>query len=112
MPSNDPFVQMIEAYRAGGQPIADGASSDDPFVRMIEQARQRSATGPLVSIEELAGELGVSVRTLRRWNARPDAPQTVKLGRRHMYRRADVTGWIERSRSRRGGDDPADGESR
>ena len=67
--------------------------TNDPYERMIEQARKRSEADDKVSIEDFAAELGKSVRTLRRWNNRPDAPQRVRRGRRLMYRRADVQHW-------------------
>ena len=76
--------------------------SDDPYERMIEQARTRSEADDKVSIEDLAAELGVAVRTLRRWNNRPDAPERIKRGRRLMYRRTDVQHWFEQ-RARRPG---------
>ena len=69
--------------------------SNDPYERMIQQARRRSEADDKVSIEDLAAELGVSVRTLRRWNNGPHAPQRVKRGRRLMYRRTDVQHWFE-----------------
>ena len=76
--------------------------SNDPYERMIQQARRRSEADDKVSIEDLAAELGVSVRTLRRWNNGPHAPQRVKRGRRRMYRRADVQHWFERSKGMAG----------
>lgn len=76
---------------------------DDHFERLIEQARRRSDVGELVSIEDLADELGRSVRTLRRWNTRPGAPERIKRGRRHLYRRADVERWFSRGGDTRKG---------
>jgi AraC-like DNA-binding protein len=67
--------------------------SDDRYDRMIEEARGRSEAEAKVSIEDLAAELGKSIRTLRRWNARPDAPQRIRRGRRlHVpaHRRAGL----------------------
>jgi Helix-turn-helix domain len=85
---DDPFARLMEQGR--------GLNSDD-FVRMLE------GDGPirvrdLVSINDLAVEVGVSIRTLRRWNKRPDAPKRYRRGRRLMYRRADVQSWFERSK--------------
>jgi hypothetical protein len=71
--------------------------SSEAFVRMIEGGRWIPAA-ELVSIKDLAAELDVSVRTLRRWNNRPDAPKRIRRGRRHMYRRADVQRWVEEVR--------------
>lgn len=73
--------------------------TNDPYQRMIEAARRRSEASDLVSIKALAAELNRSLRTLRRWNNRPDAPWRVKLGREHFYRRADVKRWLEQGTS-------------
>ena len=73
-----------------------GLSSDE-FVRMLQG--DGGPTGrDLVSIQDLAAERGVSIRTLRRWNNRPDAPKLYRWGRREMYRRADVQHWFARSK--------------
>jgi len=87
MSSKNPAQALMEEARG---------LSDDAFVRLIE--RGRTPVKDLVSIKDLAAELGVSVRTLRRWNNRSDAPQRVKRGRRLMYRRADVQHWFEAAR--------------
>jgi len=70
--------------------------SDEAFVRMVEG--RRAPMTDLISIEESAVELGVSVRTLRRWNNRPDAPKRVRRGRQLLYRRSDVERWLEQVR--------------
>jgi predicted DNA-binding transcriptional regulator AlpA len=85
MPSDDARERMMEEARR--------LSSDD-FLRTNEENRRRFS-GQFVSIKDLAAERGKSVRTLRRWNNRPDAPQRVKIGRRLLYRRADVEPWLE-----------------
>jgi hypothetical protein len=96
----DPFTGVMREAR--------GLSCDE-FVRMIEDGCPMRARD-LVSIKGLAVELGVSVRTLRRWNERPDAPKRFRRGRRLMYRRADVEHWFEQ-RARRLGGSQAGGES-
>ena len=73
MPSDDARERMMEE--------ACRLSSDD-FLRTNE-ANRRKFSGQFVSIKDLAAERGKSVRTLRRWNNRPDAPQRIKIGRRH-----------------------------
>jgi ribosome-binding protein aMBF1 (putative translation factor) len=85
--------------------------SSDPYERIVEEARRRAEADDKVSIKDLAAELGKSVRTLRRWNNRPDAPPRVKRSRRLMYRRADVQTWFQRSKrtSGRGDDTPGGG---
>lgn len=95
MSVKDPFVRLMEETR--------GLSADE-FVRFIEGGRPRACD--LVSIKDLAAELGVSVRTLRRRNQLPDAPKRYRQSRRLMYRRADVQHWVERPKGTPGaGDD-------
>jgi hypothetical protein len=87
---DDPFVRLIEQGR--------GLSSD-AFVRML-----KGSGGPtrkeLISVQDLAVGVGVSIRTLRRWNKLPGAPKRYRKGRRLMYRRADVQAWLERSKGK------------
>jgi hypothetical protein len=66
---------------------------DDEFAQMIEARRPKERD--LISIEDLAVERGKSVRTLRRWNKRPDAPKRVKWGKKRMYKRGDVARWLD-----------------
>jgi Helix-turn-helix domain len=104
MSGNDAFVRLMEQGR--------GLSSDD-FVRMLEGDAPVRARD-LVSIQDLAVEMGVSIRTLRRRNNLPGAPKRYRRGRRLMYRRADVQHWFEQRARRLGaveaGDDtPGDG---
>jgi hypothetical protein len=60
------FVRMIEEVAAGRLSAVNLDTIKDPDVRMLEEARRRSARGDLISIKDLAAELDVSVRTLRR----------------------------------------------
>jgi hypothetical protein len=102
-------------------------SDKDPFARLMQESQDLSCDdfvrmlggsgGPtrrdLVSIQDLAVELGVSIRTLRRWNKLPDAPKRYRRGHSLMHRRADVQTWFERSKrtSGRGDDTPGDGSA-
>jgi hypothetical protein len=96
---DDPFLRLMEQGR--------GLNSDD-FVRMLEGDGALRAVD-LISIQVLAVELGVCIRTLRRWNRLPNAPKRYRRGRRLMYRRADVRAWFERSKRTSGaGDDVRD----
>ena len=58
-----------------------------------------SETGPILaqymSRRECAAELGVSPRTLDRWNAARFGPPRTKLGGRWVYKRASVRAWLE-----------------
>ena len=97
MPSQDHFQRAMDETR--------GLSCDE-FVKVIE------GSGPtrreLVSIKDLAVELDVSIRTLRRWNKLPGAPKRYRQSRRLMYRRADVQRWFERSKRTSGAGDTRD----
>ena len=43
---------------------------------------------------ELAAELRVNPRTLKRWRIRGDGPPMVRIGRRPYYSRAAVDKWL------------------
>ena len=48
-----------------------------------------------ISRLDLALELGLSVDTLRRWEAMRTGPPCVRAGRKVYYRRAAVEEWLE-----------------
>ena len=48
-----------------------------------------------ISRLDLALELGLSVDTLRRWEAQRFGPPCVRAGRKVYYRRAAVEDWLE-----------------
>lgn len=49
----------------------------------------------LMTIEEVSRDYRIPANTLRFWRQRREGPPSFKLGRRVMYRRADVDAWIE-----------------
>lgn len=49
----------------------------------------------LMTMEEAAELLHMPVATLRFWRHKGTGPASFKIGRRVMYRRADVEAWIE-----------------
>lgn len=50
-----------------------------------------------ISEAELAQELGISQRTLRRWRrAMVDFVPSLKVGARRLYRRSAVADWLRR----------------
>lgn len=51
--------------------------------------------GAYVTPEQLAEELGISVRTLHRWHTARQGPPRIVLGRIIFYRRSSVLAWIE-----------------
>ena len=48
-----------------------------------------------ISRLDLAVELGLSIDTLRRWEAMRIGPVSVRAGRKFYYRRAAVEEWLE-----------------
>lgn len=48
----------------------------------------------LLTIEEAASELNVSVATLRYWRVNGRGPRSARLGRRVMYRQSDLEQWV------------------
>lgn len=52
--------------------------------------------GKLLRLSETAELIGVSEATLRFWRHRGDfGPPSAKLGRRVVYREADVIAWVD-----------------
>jgi len=49
----------------------------------------------LMRVEDVAQETGISVNTLRYWVTQGTGPKSAKVGRRRMYRRADVQAWLD-----------------
>jgi excisionase family DNA binding protein len=58
-------------------------------------------TDKLLTQQQLADELEVSLRTLERWRQEGTGPAFILVGRSPRYRRADIDAWLERQR--RGG---------
>lgn len=52
-------------------------------------------TQPLLSPQELADHLKVSVATIYQWRYRSEGPPGFKLGGRVRYRWAEVQAWLE-----------------
>jgi predicted DNA-binding transcriptional regulator AlpA len=47
-----------------------------------------------IPIGETADQLGVHVRTLKRWKNQHYGPSPVHIGKRIFYRRADIAAWL------------------
>ena len=58
-------------------------------------AKPRTLMSGWISRLDLATELGLSVDTLRRWEAQRMGPPCVRAGRKVYYRRAAVEDWLE-----------------
>lgn len=50
----------------------------------------------LLTVEELADYLGVSVATLYQWRYRREGPPGFRVGRHVRYRWSDIEKWIEK----------------
>jgi excisionase family DNA binding protein len=48
----------------------------------------------LLTVDEIAAELRVPEGTFRSWRAQNRGPKSFKIGRRVVYRRADVIAWL------------------
>lgn len=48
-----------------------------------------------LSPTECAAELGISAATLPRWHRLGDGPPRIKLGRKTLYSREAVRGWLK-----------------
>lgn len=51
----------------------------------------------ILTDNELAAALDVSLKTLKHWRAQGQGPKYVRLGRGVFYRRKDITEWINAS---------------
>lgn len=49
----------------------------------------------LLTAADVARRLNASIHTVRYWNASGTGPPSAKIGRRRLYRSADVEAWIE-----------------
>ncbi len=50
----------------------------------------------LLTLEEVAAQLRTPPATLRYWRHSGTGPKSFRLGRRVMYREADVATWLQR----------------
>lgn len=57
--------------------------------------KPRTLMAGWISRLDLAIELGLSVETLRRWEAQREGPPCIRAGRKVFYRRAAVEDWLD-----------------
>lgn len=57
-------------------------------------ARVEPALERLLTTEEVADWLQVSVDTVKWWRARKRGPRSIAVGKHRRYRRADVEAWL------------------
>ena len=63
----------------------------DPSTLTIE-----NRTAPLLTVDDVAGWLGISPHTLRYWRHVHRGPRSLSVGGAVRYRAADVESWLER----------------
>ncbi|WP_418063935.1 helix-turn-helix transcriptional regulator [Pimelobacter simplex] len=49
----------------------------------------------ILFIEEVAARTRVPVKTLRHWRLHGTGPKSARMGRRVVYREADVEAWVD-----------------
>lgn len=49
----------------------------------------------LLTTEQVAYELSVTVKTLRKWRQHGKGPKAIKMGNRLRYRISDVSKWLD-----------------
>ena len=57
---------------------------------MLARAKAASEAFPLISIQQVAKQYGISLRTLRRWQAGCLMPPRTKHGRQLMYEKTEI----------------------
>jgi len=57
--------------------------------------------GEWLTVEELAMEIGVPIRTVRTWRANGSGPRAHRFGKRLKFRRRDIEAWYETRAERR-----------
>jgi excisionase family DNA binding protein len=62
---------------------------------MIENAATFDSERRLLTVDELAGRLGLMRDTLYHWRMRGEGPQAIKVGGRVRYRQSDVEAWLK-----------------
>jgi excisionase family DNA binding protein len=56
----------------------------------------------LLTQQQLAEELQITVRTLERWRQEGTGPAFIWVGRSPRYRRSDIDAWLEQQRRTKG----------
>jgi predicted DNA-binding transcriptional regulator AlpA len=59
----------------------------------------------LLRVEDVSEMTGVSPDTLRHWRHQQTGPKSARLGKRIVYRKADVIAWVDAQFARAVGDD-------
>jgi excisionase family DNA binding protein len=66
------------------------------------QSNKRALLDDFYSVEELAGQLGIHQRTLRKFAERGEGPPETRIGRKILYSRTSVIEWLASREQRKG----------
>ena len=69
-------------------------TEDTPASATNDEGTQNGLLADYLTDDELAGELGISPRTLARWDALGEGPPITKVGRKKMRRRKTARQWL------------------
>ncbi|HVR21828.1 MAG TPA: helix-turn-helix domain-containing protein [Candidatus Polarisedimenticolia bacterium] len=72
-----------------------------PTTQSDEPAVQHSTPLGLLTPDQLASQLGVTVRTLQRWEVERTGPPRTVIGKQVFYRTVSVLAWVESCEQRR-----------
>jgi predicted DNA-binding transcriptional regulator AlpA len=73
-----------------------------PTTQPEEPTAQHSTPFGLLTPAQLASQLGVTTRTLQRWEVERTGPPRVVIGKQVFYRTVSVLAWVESCEQRRG----------
>ena len=65
-----------------------------------EQPTKQPNIFGLITPEQLADQLGVTVRTLQQWNLKRTGPPRVVIGQQIFYKQTSVQAWIDARESK------------
>ncbi|HDZ73350.1 MAG TPA: DNA-binding protein [Aurantimonas coralicida] len=68
--------------------------TDAIFQAMIDKAERLSRYPTFVGVADLCGMLGVSERTVRRWQREGRMPPRARRGHRLVYQSSDFSAWL------------------
>lgn len=74
----------------------------------MKDHKESDKMGNLVSAQELAGRLGISLRTLEKLIVQNKVPAYIKLGRLRRWRPEQVDAWINEQFARASGEKAAE----
>ena len=95
-PMQEPALRQLsetDVHRMDANSLTEGTN---PAQQRIDERLWNASllAGEYDTPEQLAAELGISVRTLHRWHTARQGPPRVVLGRTIFYRRSSVLAWI------------------